>query len=386
MTYFALYLMLCWSVIVALTWRLFPGSTVLIGALAVYSAAPIFIFIRRLRWTFYPGALFRVLVVRGLLYTQLMLPFVAGAGLIGVLAGWPFGASLMVGRVLAFIVFVGALLLLVFGYLGSRSLVTRDVEAHIPGLPAEFDGTRIVQLSDLHVGPQRSRSFLERVVRTTASLKPDLIAVTGDLIDDRPEDVAIYAEALGKLSAPLGVFMIAGNHDVYAGWNDVASELRRLVPGHVLVNDCHVVRKGSAALTIIGTGDPAGTQRGVGNIVGPDIAKCYSRVESGATVIALAHNPALFPALADRGAALTLSGHTHWGQFAFPARNWSLASRFLEYAMSGYQRGNSLLYISPGTGYWGIPFRVGALPEITAVTLRRATAAKITVGESKRAP
>ena len=94
---------------------------------------------------------------------------------------------------------------------------------------------------------------------------------------------------------------------------------------------------------------------------------------------------ALFPALAQRGVALTLSGHTHWGQLAIPKRGWSLASRFVQYAMGTYQLDNSLLYISPGTGYWGIPLRIGALPEITTVTLRRAADAGIAMGDARAA-
>ena len=190
MTYFSLYLALCWSIIATITWRLFPGSTLLTGAIAAYTAAPLFIFIRRLRWTFYPSALFRVLVVRVLLYTQLTLPLVTIATVIGALAGWPFGAALATARVFALAIFIIALVFFTIGYFGSRTLVTRDVEANILNLPVEFDGLRIIQLSDLHVGPQRSRAFLARVVRNVEALRADIIAVTGDQIDDRPEDVA----------------------------------------------------------------------------------------------------------------------------------------------------------------------------------------------------
>jgi len=86
----------------------------------------------------------------------------------------------------------------------------------------------------------------------------------------------------------------------------------------------------------------------------------------------LAHNPALWPAIARRGASLTLSGHTHHGQFSIPRLGWSLASPFLEHAMGVHRLGGSLLYIHPGTNYWGIPFRIGALPEVTVLTLRQA--------------
>jgi predicted MPP superfamily phosphohydrolase len=108
-------------------------------------------------------------------------------------------------------------------------------------------------------------------------------------------------------------------------------------------------------------------------------------VPHGATVIAFAHNPALWPSLARRGVALTLSGHTHYGQLALPGLGWSLASPFLEHAMGAHQLEDALLYISPGTGYWGIPFRLGAPPEVTLVTLRSGSRAGTTVHAARRA-
>jgi uncharacterized protein len=100
-------------------------------------------------------------------------------------------------------------------------------------------------------------------------------------------------------------------------------------------------------------------------------------------VIAFAHNPSLWPSLAARGVALTLSGHTHWGQFALPKLGWSLASPFLDHAMGAHIDNDALLYISPGTGYWGIPFRIGASPEVTLVTLRNASAAAAHVHKAR---
>src|SRR6185436_16503357 len=148
------------------------------------------------------------------------------------------------------------------GYLGSRQLVVLEVDASIPGLPTEFDGLAIAQVSDLHVGPHTSRRFLDRVAGTIRDLSPDVIAVTGDLVDDRAEDVDAYASALGHLDAPLGVFMIAGNHDVYAGWESVEHRLRTDVPARLLLNEAHIIRRGNATLVLAGTGDPAGGRRG----------------------------------------------------------------------------------------------------------------------------
>lgn len=368
------YFVIAWGAVITLAAGAFPHGTWAAVLLASYTTIPLLVFMRWRGWPFYPGAVFRLLVVRPFWYTQLALPLVAAAGLLGMVSGLPFGRALMAGRTTSGIVLGIIIVFFIAGYLGSRGLVVRHIDADVPGLALEFDGLRIAQLSDLHVGPQTSRRFLERVVATTRSLSPDLIAVTGDLIDDRAEDVAIYVRMLKSLSAPLGVFMIAGNHDVYAGWDAVESGLRAAGLGTVLVNEAHVIRRGTESIAIVGTGDPAGRQRGSARAA-PDIERALSHVPRNATTIAFAHNPALWPALAARGVALTLSGHTHWGQFAFPNLGWSLASPFLQYAMGAYVDRDSLLYISPGTGYFGIPFRLGARPEVTLVTLRRADTA-----------
>jgi predicted MPP superfamily phosphohydrolase len=378
------YFVVAWGTLALLAAGLFPGSGRAVLGLALYTTIPILAFALWRGWPFYPGAAFRLLVVRPFWYTQLLLPLVSGAGLIGLLAGAPFGRALVFGRTLAGVMLLVAVVVLLLGYLGAQRLVVRRVDVEVPGLAPAFDGLRIVQLSDLHIGPHTSRRFLERVVAAARSLEPDLIAVTGDLIDDRAEDVAAYARALGSLDAPLGTFMIPGNHDVYAGWDDVEQSLRAANLGTVLVNDVHLLRRGDATIALVGTGDPAGGARGTSRAA-PDVERALARVPESATVIAFAHNPALWPALAARGVALTLSGHTHWGQFALPKLGWSLASPFLEHAMGAHVLRDSLLYISPGTGYWGIPFRLGASPEVTLVSLRTGAAAAAHVHPARTA-
>lgn len=351
----------------------FPGAMVVALALAAYCTLPLVLFVKWRGWPFYPNSVFRLLVVRPVLYANLLLPLVAAAGLIGVLAGAPLGHAVAFGRAAALVLLLAMTTLLIVGYVGSHRLVVRHVDAFVPGLSPGFDGLRIAQLSDLHVGPHSSRRFLDRVVRATRDLSPDIVAVTGDLIDDRAEDVAVYGRVFGALEAPLGVFVIPGNHDVYAGWDAVERGLRERELGTVLVNEAHTIRRGIEEVVIVGTGDPAGGWRGDSRAA-PDIDRALADVPPNTTVIAFAHNPALWPSLASRGVALTLSGHTHWGQFALPGLGWSLASPFLEHAMGAHVREDALLYISPGTGYWGIPFRIGARPEVTLVTLRRGAA------------
>jgi hypothetical protein len=380
----AAYLVVAWGTLAALAAGLFPGALAATIGVALYTTLPLVAFLRWLGWPFYPGRAFRLLIVRPFWYTQLLLPLVSAAGLGGLLLGAPFGHALTVGRWSAAAVLAIALVVLLLGYRGARRLTIRRVDAEVPGLGPEFDGLRIVQLSDLHVGPHTSRPFLARVVETTRSLRPDLIAVTGDLIDDRAEDVAAYARSLGGLEAPLGVYMIPGNHDVYAGWDAVEHALREAKLGTVLVNEVRMITRGESTIALLGTGDPAGGARGTTRAA-PDVERALAQVPEGAVVIAFAHNPALWPSLAKRGVALTLSGHTHWGQFAIPRLGWSLASPFLEHAMGAHQLEDALLYISPGTGYWGIPFRLGASPEVTLVTLHRAESAAARVHAAMRA-
>ncbi|MEO8563683.1 MAG: metallophosphoesterase [bacterium] len=368
------YFLVAWGTLALLAFGLFSGAEEATIGVALYTTIPILAFAVWRGWPFYPGAAWRLLVVRPFWYTQLLLPIVSSAGLLGLILGAPFGRALLVGRALAGGMLVISLIVLVLGYLGARRLVVRRVDVEVPSLAKEFDGLRIVQLSDLHIGPHTNRRFLRRVVDEARALEPDLIAVTGDLVDDRAEDVAAYARALGPLDAPLGTYMIPGNHDVYAGWEEVERSLRAANLGTVLVNDVHLLHRGSATIALVGTGDPAGGSRGSSRAA-PDVERALARVPESATVIAFAHNPKLWPALAARGVALTLSGHTHWGQFALPKLGWSLASPFLDHAMGAHVDRDSLLYISPGTGYWGIPFRLGASPEVTLVTLRSGVAA-----------
>ncbi len=285
--------------------------------------------------------------------------------------GLPFGASAVVARALIAATAVLLTVTAFAGYLGSRRLVTRQLDVHMPRLPAAFDGLRVVQLSDLHIGPHTSRRFLTNVANAVREATPDLIVMTGDQVDDFADDVAPFARALGDLRAPLGVYAIAGNHDVYAGWPSVARGLRA-IGINVLVNDSVALDRNGSRLWLAGTGDPAaaGGRGASRHPAAPDLARTLRDVPSHEPVIVLAHNPALWPGLAERGVDLTLSGHTHYGQLAMPKRNWSLASSFLELSMGVHQRGRALLYINPGTNYWGIPFRLGTPPEVTVLTLR----------------
>lgn len=379
---FLLYQAACWAVVLLLTWGLPAWAPLLVVLLALYATLPVLALVRWRGWPFYPGALFRLLVVRGVLYVQLLLPLAAATGAAGLLVGLATGAPFATGRIAAVAALGAAALLLLAGFVGSHRLTVRHADVLLPELPRALHGLRIVQVSDLHVGPHTARWFLRRVKRAVERARGDLVVVTGDLVDDRSEDVAAYAAAFGDLRAPLGVFAVPGNHDVYAGWDATEAALRRSTRHVPLVNEARILERDGARLAIVGLGDPAGGSRwrdpeGGTSRAAPDPERSFRHVPEGVPVVALAHNPVLWPLLARRGVALTLSGHTHWGQFAIPRISWSLATPFLEHAMGAHRLNQALLYINPGTGYWGVPFRLGALPEVTVLTLREGEPADI---------
>jgi predicted MPP superfamily phosphohydrolase len=153
----------------------------------------------------------------------------------------------------------------------------------------------------------------------------------------------------------------------------------------VLVNEAIPLERSGARFWVAGTGDPAGGRRPEDGPVAPDLDRTMAAVPPDAFSVVLAHNPALWPGLVRRGADLTLSGHTHHGQLSIPRLGWSVASVFLDLAMGAYREGGSVLYVNPGTNYWGIPFRIGALPEVTVVTLHGAPVARGRENDAARA-
>ena len=365
---------LSWLVVGSFVYDLVPGGWRTVAIAWGFSVIPVFVLIRNIATGRYPSAAVRLLLFRVFWYAQLMMLALAPASFVGFVVGLPFGAAGMGGRI---VILAGVPLLVavgLWGYVGSRRLVIEQVTLAPPKLPSSLDGLRIVQLTDLHVGPQTSRAQLTRIANATRDAQPHIIAYTGDQVDDHPRDIDVFASAFGHLSAPLGVYAIAGNHDVYAGWGAVRRGLEAMGV-RVLVNRAERLEHNGATFWIAGTGDPAGTHFVRGQESGaPDIDLTLAQIPRDAFCVALAHNPALFPALAERGVDVVLSGHTHHGQFSIPSKGWSLASVFLEYAMGTYERNGSLLYVSPGTNFWGIPFRIGALPEVTVVTLRLVSA------------
>lgn len=255
-------------------------------------------------------------------------------------------------------------LLFLVGFLSAHHGVRiRRVAVPIENLPPELAGLKIVQITDLHVGPTIRKRFVEKVVRLAAKADPDLIVVTGDLADGRVQDLADHVAPLSALRAPLGQYYVTGNHEYYwegAGWIEKAKELG-LSP---VLNDHAIVRKDGKSFAIAGVPDPAAEHFGH---PGPDVERAFAGIPGEAYPrIFLCHQPKYAAAAEKQGATLQISGHTHGGQF-FP---WTLVASWVHRFNSGLHRLQSMwIYVSRGTGYWGPPVRVGSPAELTLLEL-----------------
>jgi predicted MPP superfamily phosphohydrolase len=359
-----------WTVVGLVLAPLVPGGWVTIAVAALLGTVmPFGLFIADRLRGHAPGRIARLYFIRPFWYVQLFLLLTVFVSLPGAAVGFLFGTAIAGAQVAVLVTSAIAAIGVIAGYKGSRRLERTALRVEHPDLPDALEGAVIAQLTDLHVGPHTGVRRLQAARRITMDAHPDLIAVTGDLVDDFTEDLAVYERWFGDFAAPLGVYVSPGNHDVYAGWDEMRRHLERL-PLHIVSNASVTVSRGGATLAIVGTGDPAGAQMGSRDAA-PDLDRAVLGVPAGAFVLALAHNPALWPGCASRGAHLTLSGHTHWGQFAIPSRHWCLASPFNRFVMGAYAAGHALLYVAPGTNYWGIPFRIGCPSEVTILTLRR---------------
>ncbi len=282
----------------------------------------------------------------------------------------------------------GCLALLAFGLFWWGALINRfnlqvrEVTVEIPSLPKSFDGLRIVQISDLHVGTYAGdASHLQMLVDTVNALHPDIILFTGDIVNRRSRELPPFIPVLSKLMAPMGVYAILGNHDFgdYTRWegpDDQAADIATL-EGYIadcgwklLRNEHAWLRNGTDSIALVGVdnvGDPPFHVYG-------DLGKAYPTLADSVPKILLSHNPAHWcNSICDNpgiNIALTLSGHTH----AMQAELLNLSPAALRYRTWGGlytdRTGAHTLYVNIGYGTVGMPARIGATPEITVITLK----------------
>ena len=277
----------------------------------------------------------------------------------------------------------------IFGVMWWGAIVTpgkidvQEVELEFERLPDAFDGYRIVQWSDAHLGTYNGRTaIVERQINAINSLNPDIICFTGDLVSRETIEALPYRNILSKLHAPDGVFSVLGNHDYdnYVTWDNEQAkladrkalcDLQTGIGWRLLNDDYALIKRGNDQIVIIGTenfGDRPGEKRG-------SLVRAYSGLHDGNFKIQLQHNPFAWRAntLTNSNIDLMLAGHTHAWQLMFKLGKWRWSPASIHYPEWGgaYNEGNRWLYVNIGTGMVGPPMRIGATPEITVITLKK---------------
>lgn len=243
----------------------------------------------------------------------------------------------------------------------------KEIEIRIKNLPPQFDGYRMIQLTDLHISRLFQAPWVEETVARANAQNADLIVITGDLIDGTLQARNLDVAPLAKLRAKDGVFTIPGNHEYYFGHDDWMRRYETL--GLRTISNSHVVlSRGDAQLTLAGVNDLNATRFG---LEGPDIAKALQGAPEQAPVILLNHQPRDAALASQAGVSLQLSGHTHGGMIAGFDR---LVARFNNGFVSGlYDVAGMPLYVNNGTALWiGFALRLGVPSELTVITLRPA--------------
>jgi len=248
-----------------------------------------------------------------------------------------------------------------------KKRVVREEVIRVPGLPEAFDGFRIVQLSDIHVGPTICKADLVAMVAEANALSPDMVAITGDLVDGLVEDMGEDISPLADLQATHGAFYCTGNHEYYwdgPGW---CAQVAR--QGVVVLNNAHrVIEREGAKLVVAGVTDHTAHRIEPSHKSDPDAA--VAGAPEDAFRVFLAHQPRSVAGALAAQADLVLVGHTHGGQF-FPLNLFTDVIHGYGHGLYEAPQGR-WVYVSAGAGYWGPPMRLGVPAEVNLVVLRRA--------------
>lgn len=249
------------------------------------------------------------------------------------------------------------------GMVSALSPITvKRVRVAIDRLTQAASGTRIVQITDIHVGPTIGKAFIDDLVARVNALSPDVIAITGDLVDGPVAELSEHVAPLAKLRAKHGVYFVTGNHEYYSGADAWIAHLGTL--GVKVLRNERVRIGGDSGFDLAGIDDHSSS--GFGNGHGSDLKKALAGRDPSCACILLAHQPRGIDLADELGVDLQLSGHTHGGQL-FP---WNFAVRLQQPFVAGLHRlARAQIYVSCGTGYWGPPMRVGAPAEITEIEL-----------------
>jgi hypothetical protein len=240
----------------------------------------------------------------------------------------------------------------------------------IPGLAPGLEGVRILQLSDIHMGPFLTESDLARVVDMGMESKPDLAVITGDLISTHGDPLDACIRQLARIKADAGVFGCMGNHEHYARAENYTEQAAARAGIRFLRGRAQQLQFGGATLNLAGV-DHQWRTHGREYLAGAE-----RMVVPGAFNLLLSHNPDVFPVAASQGYNLMLSGHTHGGQITVEIYDQFISpSRFFTpyvYGLYHDRAQGAAAYVTRGIGTIGIPVRIGAPPEITVIRLRKA--------------
>ncbi len=254
----------------------------------------------------------------------------------------------------------------VFGYglYEARSLQTIRLEIAVPGLPEGTNRLRLVFAADFHIGPQTGRNMLRHTVDTILSERPDCILLGGDMFDDAMRGTPGDVTELRRLSAPLGVYGVLGNHDAFGDWRRPQTMLRE-AGIHMLADEAVAV----GPLRILGLDDPKAREHK--NTAAPDVAVLAEQTAPASFTVLLEHRPRLRPeslGLLD----LQLSGHTHGGQLFFlePLMRSSYGIPTGE-STYGSPEKETRVIVTTGVGFSKLPIRLLTPPEIVVVDLVR---------------
>ncbi len=248
-------------------------------------------------------------------------------------------------------------------------------ELYFDKLPPAFDGYRIIHLTDLHTSRLLPESWLSETLKITDHLKPDLVLITGDLIDGTPENRQRDIRPFKQLKTPDGVWVSLGNHEYYSDLNEWLKAFEELnLP--VLINENIRIQRDSEEIIIAAITDIAAERFGEEM---PDIDKALVDTSEEDMIILMSHRPINTQQHADKGVSLQLSGHTHGGQIVALNLLTKIANQ--GFLMGLYKIDEMYLYLGRGAGLWGgMPVRIGVESEIAEITLRS------TKKEAKEAP
>jgi predicted MPP superfamily phosphohydrolase len=241
-----------------------------------------------------------------------------------------------------------------------------EVPVRLERLPRALSGLTIAQITDLHVGPTIGERAVRRVVEQTNALRPDVVAITGDLVDGSVADLGRAVAELATLRARHGVYFVTGNHEYYSGVGEWTRELARLGI-RVLRNERVAIGDAGASFDLAGVDD---WSRGGGG--GDDLARALAGRDPDRALVLLAHQPraAAIAEAVRSGVELQLSGHTHGGQIVPFNLLVATAYPYVKGLHTHRQDGRAgQVYVSRGTGYWGPPLRLGSPPEIARIVL-----------------